>query len=216
MTSTAGTRLSDEAVLRIRDMVMNGTLAPGSRIREVALAQDLGMSRTPVRDGLRRLEAEGLIREVPHQGYVVVEISADELSDIYRVRAVLEGLAAEQAATRLGRIDLARLEDLIESMALEAESADPDRLADLNQHFHRVIAEASGNRFLISLLADVDAVSQRFRRTAVGRPSRRTQAQAEHEQLFDALRARDGDRARHLAAEHASSALSTRLGADHG
>ncbi len=216
MTSAAGARLSDEAVQRIRDLVTTGALAPGSRIREVALAQDLGMSRTPVRDGLRRLESEGLIREIPHQGYIVVEVSAEELRDIYRVRAVLEGLAAEQAATRLGRVDLARLEDLIEAMALESESADPAQLAELNQQFHRAIAEASGNAFLISLLADVDAVSQRFRRAAVGLSSRRTVAQTEHQQLFDALRARDGERARLIAGEHASRALSTRLGVDHG
>ncbi len=213
MTAEMGGRLSDEAVLRIRDMLNQGVLAPGSRIREASLAQDLGMSRTPVRDGLRRLEAEGLIREIPHQGYLVVEVSADELRDIYRVRSVLEGLAAEQAAARLGRIDLARLEDLIEAMAGEMDR-DQIRLAELNQQFHRVIAEASGNAFLIALLADVDAVSQRFRRAAVGISTRRVDAQSQHEQLLEALRAHDGDRARQLADEHAASALSTRLGAD--
>jgi DNA-binding GntR family transcriptional regulator len=206
-------RLSDEAVLRIRDMLMSGALSPGSRIREAPLAQDLGMSRTPVRDGLRRLEAEGLIREIPHQGYLVVEVSADELRDIYRVRSALEGLAAEQAAARLGRIDLARLEDLIDAMAAELDG-DQARLAELNQQFHRTIAEASGNAFLISLLSDVDAVSQRFRRAAVGISTRRIDAQAQHQQLFDALRARDGDQARQIADEHTASALSTRLGAD--
>lgn len=210
--AASGARLSDEALLRVREMLMSGTLPPGARIREATLAQDLGMSRTPVRDGLRRLESEGLIREIPHQGYIVVEISPEELRDIYRVRSVLEGLAAEQAAVRAGRTDLAQLEDLIEAMAAEAESGDQARLAELNREFHRTIARASENAFLVSLLSDVDAVSQRFRPAAVRISSRRVDAQTEHGQLLEALKARDSARAREIAGEHAANALSTRLG----
>lgn len=201
---------SDQAYQAIRAMIFEGELMASTHITEAALVRRLGMSRTPIREALARLAAEGQLVAAPGRGFVVVEISTADLIDIYEVRARLEGLAAEEAAERLTRVDLARMEDLYDAMEDASAAADDERLAILNNRFHRVIAEASGNAYLQAMLADIHEVFDRFRATALALPGRREDAHREHGLLIAALRAQDRAEARRQGEVHVARALEAR------
>lgn len=207
-SSTAGLR-SSEAYDSIRELILEGQLPQGSVVSEADLVRRLGMSRTPVREALRRLQAESYIWPMPGRGYAIPELNEADLSNLYTVRAVLEGLAAEHAAARLTRTDLARLEELYDSME-DARGRD-DELARLNGEFHDAIAQASGNTYLQAMLSQIRDAFERFRMTALGQPGRREEAHAEHGQMISALRAGDAQRARDLATVHVHRALELRL-----
>lgn len=192
---------------QIREMIFDGTISADSILVEARLGELLGMSRTPVREALSRLEAEGLLAPLPRGGFSVVALSEDDLRDLYMIRACLEGLAAATAASKLTRVDIARLEDLYDAMGEAVEAGRDEELAQLNREFHRTIAVASGNRHLSEMLDNVKGVFERFRANAVADPGRRAQAHVEHGQLIHALRDRDGDKARRLAEEHVHRAL---------
>jgi DNA-binding GntR family transcriptional regulator len=188
-------------------MIFDGTIPADSVLVEARLGELLGMSRTPVREALYRLEAEGLLTALPRGGFSVVALSEEDLRGLYQIRARLEGLAAETAAGKLTRVDIARLEDLYDDMRAAVEAGRDDELAKLNREFHRTIAVASGNKHLSEILDNVKGVFERFRANAVADPSRRAQAHFEHGELIDALRNRDADKARMLAENHVHRAL---------
>ncbi|HUZ55728.1 MAG TPA: GntR family transcriptional regulator [Streptosporangiaceae bacterium] len=192
---------------QIREMIFDGTISADSVLVEARLGELLGMSRTPVREALYRLEAEGFLTSLPRGGFSVVALSEDDLHGLYMIRACLEGLAASTAATKLTRVDVARLEDLYDEMRAAVEAGSDEELARLNREFHRTIAVASGNRHLREILDNVKGVFERFRANAVADPGRRAQAHLEHGQLIDALRDRDADKARRLAEDHVHRAL---------
>lgn len=197
---------------QIRAMIFEGKLAAGTHVTEAALVRLLDMSRTPIREALARLATEGQLIAAPGRGFVVVEVRPADLIDVYAVRARLEGLAAENAAARLTRVDLARLEDLYDAME-DARGRDADsELAVLNSEFHRVIAQAAGNVYLEAMLDDIREVFDRFRTTALALPGRRDDAHREHGALIAALRAQDAAVARGLAEEHVHRALDARRG----
>lgn len=197
-----------EAYDRIRQMILDGSIAPGSVLIEAKLVRVLEMSRTPVREALRRLEAEGTLEALPRGGFQLVDISEGDLDNLYRIRAVLEGLAAESAASRLVRVDIARLEDLYDEMDVAVRERDGVRLIALNRDFHRAIAVASGNDHLVEMLDNIKGVFERFRSDAVADDERRQEAHVEHGHIIEALRARDGVKARQLAEDHVQRALS--------
>lgn len=202
--------LGDQAYEQLKRMVFEHELPPGSRVSEAQLTRQLGMSRTPVREALFRLESEGLLAAAPGRGFLVAELTVDHLVDIYRVRAVLEGLAAEDAARRATRVDIARLEDSYDAMSdANADGRDAD-LARMNSEFHALIAEISGNTYLQAMLDDIREVFEWFRTTALNVPGRRETAHDEHGRMIEALRAGDADAARELAQRHVHRALDTR------
>lgn len=192
-------------------MIMSGDLAAGSTVSEAELVRQLDMSRTPVREALRQLRAERLLVLVPGVGYVVTELSDIDMQNLYMVRAVLEGLAAELAAERAGRSDIARLEDLYDEMEQARERQDDVGLALLNSQFHDTVARASGNDYLQRTLADARETFERYRLTALAKPGRRDRAHVEHGELIEALKARDSERAGELATGHVRRALTVRL-----
>lgn len=199
---------ASEAYHRIHSLILDGTISADSTLTEAELVRTLEMSRTPVREALHRLEAEGVLEALPRGGFAVVTMSAEDLSNLYQIRAVLEGLAAETAAARLTRVAIAQLEDLYDEMDIAVENRDDDTLVRLNREFHRTIASASGNRHLEKILDDIKGVFERFRLNAVADDTRRRAAHAEHRALIEALKTRDGTLARQLAEEHVHRAFS--------
>jgi DNA-binding GntR family transcriptional regulator len=194
----------------IRSLIVKGELLQGTVITEAELVRRLGMSRTPVREALRQLQAEGYLWPAEGRGYAIPVLGEDDLRDLYTVRASLEGLAAEHAAARLTRMDLARLEDLYDTMQAAQSRRDDDELAQLNSQFHDAVAVASGNRYLQGMLGQIQDAFERFRLTALAQPGRREQAHLEHGELIAALRDRDPERARELASAHVLHALELR------
>jgi DNA-binding GntR family transcriptional regulator len=206
-------RAAEAAYGVIRAGILSGEFARGQRLREEELAERVGVSRTPVREALRRLDAEGLIDFTPNRGARVTAWSARELVDLYEARALLEGFGARLAAARINAAQLDGLTVIAAKMAAVAES-DPkraDELTALNGQFHRAIVLASGNSQLDSLvrgLMDVPLISRTFQRYS---PERMRASQFHHNELVDALRARDGEWAEAVMRAHILAARTTVL-----
>ena len=163
-------RAADQAYEFIRDAIAAGTYAPGSRLREEELADDIGVSRTPIREALRRLDAEGVVEFVPNRGAHVASWTDQDLAEIFDLRAVLEGFAARLAARNISDEQVARLRELsaeMDALAVGSAADRLDRISALNNEFHALVVEASGNRQLVQLVAglvQVPLVHRTFRR----------------------------------------------------
>ncbi|MFI9846062.1 GntR family transcriptional regulator [Nonomuraea sp. NPDC051941] len=182
---------TDVARRRLRELILNGTYPPGARLTEMEVATALDMSRTPVREALRALTADGLVQP-SGRGVVVVALEQGDLNEAYQVRAALEALTAELAATRQreGRIapaDLAALREIaIETATATAEG----RLAEavrLNRRFHRVIAELAANSMALHALERIWDQIQVSTLRSLAPPSRPTYVSGQHEELVAAI-----------------------------
>jgi DNA-binding GntR family transcriptional regulator len=203
----------------IREAIIDGRLAPGHRLKEEKLARELGMSRTPVREALLLLQSEGLVESIPRRGATVRSYAADDLDDMYQLRAVLEGYAARRAATRISRDDIARLE---ESCARFDRLRAEDGLRDLvkeNLLFHNVILDAAGSDRLVPLVRKVIELPLVYRSFYWYSPEQKLISQHYHRQLTRALVAGDAKRAEMIMTEHVLEArdfLLAQLAADEG
>ena len=207
----AADSLVDNAHMRLRDAVTRGVITPGSWLHESELAQQLGISRTPVREALRRLANDGLVRIVPGRGALVTDVNARRLRELYSVRAILEGASAREATVLLSASERGLLGGLVDDMAALVEAGDDDRLREANQYFHLVIARGSGNRYRAQLLQNMETELERFRLLALRDPDRRARAHEEHIALYVAIREGDPDLADQRARHHAERALAWRL-----
>lgn len=218
----------DRIVLKLRELILSGDLAPGQRLTEIALAERLGVSRTPVRYALAVLAKEGLLVAAGGRGFVIREFSLKDILDAIEVRGALEGLAARLVAEAgRGPALAARLEDLVaEGAAIvraPAWPADGDaRWAAMNGAFHRLIVEASGNRALIDALSLNDKLPFAAAAALLGgdtddpgllRQHRQVlvTAQQQHEAIVDALGRGQGRRVEALMSEHALAARNNNL-----
>lgn len=199
--SVAGDRAYDA----IREIIVSGRVGPGGRLREGEISLELGVSRTPVREAIRRLAAEGFVDFLPNKGALVASWSEQELADIFELRVLLESHAARRAATRITDEHIDRLEEL--AAAMEAHLGRPIevtdfRIAQLNNDFHRLILEASSSRLLSTTVQGalhVALVHRTFRRYSKREMQR---SFSHHRELIDAMRAGDGDWAESVMRSH--------------
>jgi DNA-binding GntR family transcriptional regulator len=188
-------------------MIIEGEYGPNERLIEEQLAERLGVSRTPIRQALTMLEAEGLVEIAPNRGAMVCSFSVEDVWDIYDLRAVLEGHAARRAASRVGEGELGRLNELADEMeGLVGRFADHEeeirRLVALNQEFHGTIVAASRNRRLGRLLRGTVQIPLMFKAFFWYGPHERTISNHYHRQILRALEAGDADRAETVMREH--------------
>ncbi|WP_256840538.1 GntR family transcriptional regulator [Ornithinimicrobium faecis] len=199
---------SDRVYAELLGRISEGEFAAGERLFEQALARDLGVSRTPVRDALKRLAAEGLVDTTPNKGAQVVSFTAEDTAALYELRAQFEPVACRLAVPRLREEDLAELEDLNTRMQeIVDQGRDPAELTALNNAFHTVFVERCGNRHLaiaLQALFRPAIVTRTFSQYAPRSLERSMQA---HQQLVEAARARDGEWAESVMRSHI---LSTR------
>lgn len=194
---------------RLRHDIVAGELTPGTALVEVPLAQRYGISRTPIREALRRLEHDGLV-ERHDRGLRVRAISPERTLEIYEVRIALEGIAARSAAEHRSGYDLARLRAAGQEMR-DVDVADPRAMAAANLRFHEAMWAAGHNTTLVELLDRLQAHVARYPETTLSEPGRWATALEEHDALVDAIAERDEARARHLAEAHMSAARDIRL-----
>lgn len=186
-------KASDSAYRFIRGEILAGNLSPGEQLREEQLAEACGVSRTPVREALRRLEVERFVRRSDSQRTFVNDWSFDEIEESFALRALLEGRAAARAATRISDSDLDRLEGHNQAIAraIRPPTLDVQTFLDHNRAFHAIVLEASGSANLAALLTGI------VEQPIVARTARQYDARqigrslAEHEELVRAFRRRD-------------------------
>jgi DNA-binding GntR family transcriptional regulator len=192
----------------LRQRILEGRHAPGERLVEQRLAGEFGVSRTPVRETLARLQAEGLVEIYPNRGAVVRAFTPQHLRDTYGLRAVLEGHGAHQAALRIGAAELEALERECEALETAADRAFPARRDEVeflvrhNRVYHQTIIAASGNQRLMDLVQQVSDVPLHYRSFYWYTPEERRLSNFFHRRIVGALRDRDAERAGALMREH--------------
>jgi DNA-binding GntR family transcriptional regulator len=178
---------------------------------ELQLAEELGVSRTPVREAIRKLELEGFVVMVPRKGAYVAGITDKDITDVFEVRAALEALAAGLACERITEEELERLERSVVQIAELTERPDLDALVAEDAEFHEIIYRASRNKRLTQILTNLQEQIQRFRLTTLSRPGRTRQALDEHRQIVEAISERNAEQAQRLAWEHIENAENSLL-----
>ncbi|HAT27892.1 MAG TPA: GntR family transcriptional regulator [Gammaproteobacteria bacterium] len=204
--------LTDEVRDHIRDGIAEGRYLPGEWLKENVIGEELKVSRTPIREAVRILEAEGLIVMEPWKGITVATLSRRQVSDFYSYREIIEGLAAEMAARVITDDDIERLDAILLQLE-EGRDQTGSELGKVNEQFHYMISDISGNRFLNQSLEVINTAKILIWKPVYRKDKRWEMAQQEHRKLFDALRARDPIGAKAVAQEHVRSAGLTRVAA---
>lgn len=185
-----------------------GSLLPGARLRETELAERLSTSRTPVREALRRLEADGLVTHAPRQGVTVRGLEHGEVVELYEMRAVLEGTAARLAA----RVALpVEIDELAAINAELAEVGSGASAQETNRQFHRMLLETARNRYLVRSMNTLQKTLLILGPTTLAEPGRQAAAVSEHGAVIEAIAARDGGAAEQAMRAHIAAALKARI-----
>lgn len=193
---------------RLLDEIRHGTIPPGARLREVELAERLGISRTPVREAIRRLEADGLVEHLPRQGATLRRLSYAEVMELYEMRAVLEGTAARLAARAASELELRELAEINAEMTA---SNTPAEIVRLNRQFHATLINAAKNRYLQRAIGAMGRTLLILGQSTLFDPARIASAAQEHDLLLQALRSRDGAGAEAAMRAHIEAAHRIRL-----
>ncbi|MBK0393885.1 GntR family transcriptional regulator [Ramlibacter algicola] len=195
--------LHQEVADRLRERIFDGGLAPGVFVDEIALCEDMGISRTPLREALKVLTAEGLVRHEPRRGCFVAEVTEQDLDEIFPVIALLEGRCAHEAALHASDADLQELEALHDKLARSAKTKRINDYYATNFAIHEAIIQLAGNRWLAQVITDLRKIVKLARLQQLHAPGRLEQSLSEHLAVFAALKARD--------AEGAEAAMRTHL-----
>ncbi len=195
----------------LREAIISGVLKPGERLMEIQLAEELGVSRTPVREAIRKLEMEGFVVMIPRRGTYVADISIKDINDVFEIRTALDVLAAGLAAERISDEELEEMERMMVEIAEYAEEGDMDKIVEADTRFHDVLYKASRNERLVGIVSNLREQITRLRATSMNYPGRLTQMLEEHKCLVEAIAARDVEGAQRLAREHLENAEQTLL-----
>jgi len=213
MAGSSSTSAGD-AYEALKARLVRGDFRAGVRLTEEQLAAELRVSRTPVREALRRLVSDGLLRFVPNVGTFVASWSDEDIRDLFELRVLLESSIAGLAARRIGAPDidaLRRIQDQIEAHGPDISSDNLARIGGLNREFHRVVSAASGNSRMSEMLAnaiEIPIVQQTFARYT---PAQLARSFGHHREVIDAFAARDAEWARDVMSCHVRAARSARL-----
>ena len=192
---------------RLREAILNKTLKPGDRIVEAELAQVFNVSRTPVREALRVLEAEGLLRRIPRKGLFVRGITREDVVEIYSIRIALESLAVSIAVERITPVEISRLAKLVDQMKKYTESKESDKLFSVCQEFNDILVRASRMPRLIKLVKVYMEYLEQFRAISMAKHERQVAALREHEEILRAVVNRNPQEAEMAVKRHLQGAL---------
>ena len=195
---------------RLREDILSGVYKENDELREAGIGEELGVSRTPVRESLRQLELEGLVTIIPNKGAYVTGISLKDVHDIYMIRSMLEGLCARWATRYITEEQIEELEEviLLSEFHLKRKSADKkgaekaQQVSELDGKFHKVLYHASNSRILEHVLSDFHKYVKMARTMSVEEEHRAERSIGEHRAILEAIKARDEELAERLANEH--------------
>ncbi len=187
---------------RLREDILNGKYEEYEELKEVAIGEEMGVSRTPVREAFRQLELEGLIQIIPNKGAYVTGITQKDVKDIYMIRSLLEGLCARWATEHITPEQMEEMEENIYLAKFHAQKGHLEQLAELDNRFHEILYEACDSKILEHQLKDFHQYVMRVRRKTLSNKNRGPKSNEEHEQILEAIKAHDADLAERLANEH--------------
>ncbi|MCL6638446.1 MAG: GntR family transcriptional regulator [Firmicutes bacterium] len=190
----------------LREAIILGRLKPGERLMEIQLAEEMGVSRTPVREAIRKLELEGFVAMVPRKGAYVAGISVKDIVDVFEIRAALEALAAGLAAERITEEELDLLERSLVKISESSTDDDINAIVAGDINFHDIIYKASRNQRLVQIITHLQEQIHRFRMTSLSQPGRTKVALDEHKKIVEAISDRNAELAQQLAREHIENA----------
>ncbi len=181
---------------KLREDILNGKYKEHEELKEVAIGEELGVSRTPVREAFRQLELEGLIQIVPNKGAYVTGITAKDVKDIYMIRSSLEGMCARLATEH------EELEENVYLASFHASKGHMEQMADLDNRFHHILYSACDSKMLENLLQDFHHYVIRIRKKTLSTKERGIASNEEHRQIMEAIKAGRGEEAEQLATRH--------------
>lgn len=190
----------------IRNAIISGDIKPGERLMEVQMAEALGVSRTPVREAIRKLELEGLVIMLPRKGAYIADLSVKDLTEVMEIRASLEGLAAGLASVRIDQAEIEELEIKALKFHKSIENDDVEELINMDLEFHDAIFRASRNERLIQLNNNLREQVQRFREIYHKKVNKSKETSKEHYEMVEAISRGDLDKAEKLARKHIENA----------
>lgn len=197
--------LADQIFEKLEKDILVGKYERGEILTELKLSETLGVSRTPVREAMRRLEQEHIIKATP-KGSMVVGISPADIEAIYEMRMRIEGLAARYAALNANEEALVALKDILELQSFYIDKKDPERIMDCDSKFHKMVYEATGSVPLCDTLTELHRKIIKFRRVSVEMTERARHSYEEHLKVYEAIAAHDGELADKLMTEHVGKA----------
>jgi DNA-binding GntR family transcriptional regulator len=203
--------IADQIFDQLERDILTGKYKRGELLSEQRLAEDLGVSRTPVREAVRRLEQEDMIED-SGRGLVVVGISKEDMPDMYEIRMRIEGLAAQRAAERITGDELREMGDILDMQGFfiekqsKTDSDNSDKIKDLDSQFHELLYRCSGSKPLCDILIPMHRKMTKFRKASVRKKSRASASLQEHLAIFEALKAHDGEQASALMMQHLMNA----------
>ena len=200
--------LRDVVFNTLRQAILHGELKPGERLMEIQLANKLGVSRTPIREAIRKLELEGLVHIIPNKGAFVEGVTLQDVKDIYEIRTLLEGLCARWAAERITQEQLEELEEIVFLSDFHYSKENWDQILELDNRFHEMVYEACASKELTRVLRDYHHYLQRIRRITLEEKARAHASINEHRAIAEALKARDARTAEECARLHIRNTIS--------
>lgn len=187
---------------KLRDDILSGKYKDHEELKEVAIGEEMGVSRTPVREAFRQLELEGLIQIIPNKGAYVTGITEKDVKDIYMIRSKLEGLCARWATEHITKEQMEMMEENIYLSKFHAEKGHAEQLTELDNKFHDILYAASNSKILEHQLRDFHEYVLRVRKRTLSNLSRGTASNQEHEMIMQAIKNKDADKAEQLANMH--------------
>lgn len=191
---------------QLQNEILNGKYQVGDSLIETRLSDELGVSRTPIREALRQLELEGLVQSIPNKGAIVKGISSQDIEDIYTIRMRIEGLAARWAAEKITAQELVELKDAIDLEEFYTIKNDTEHLMQFDSKFHDIIFKASKSKPLMHTLSTFHHYVQRARNIAFGSPIRAKEVLEEHKAIYSAIAEGDAEKAERLTTDHIRNA----------
>ena len=205
--------LADRVYEKLENDILQGLYSRGQIVTETGLAEELGVSRTPIREALRRLSQDRLITDgTCGKGYEVLGITEEDVRDVLHIRCRVEGLASFYAAQNISEEGLAELEHIVELQAFYTDKGDAAHVKSMDDRFHLIICEQSGHPMLADLLIPLRMRIQKYRRNSIDVPAARSEIVAEHRKIYEAIAAHDAQLAEALTEEHLRNAMARIMG----
>lgn len=205
-TARTRTSLSEQVYQQLEAQILSGACKPGDVLSENKISASLGVSRTPVREALARLESQGLLQTIPNKGIVVSGVTYADAQDIYEIRLRIEGLAAARCALHATDAQRVHLSEIIELQEFYADKHNAEQLRVLDSDFHQAIFEYCASPSLTAILVELHHKLQQYRKISISRSGRTADAVREHKGIFEAIANKDPKAAEALMVAHIQNA----------